>query len=49
MFVKKTDKEKNERMSDLKTGLISCSYSVAIIEKAFFNAKVEGIRLKQKN
>ena len=40
--MKKTDIEKNKRLSELKTGLILCSYSVAIIEKTFFNAKLEG-------
>ena len=32
----------NERLSKLKTWLLSCSYPLAIIEKAFFNAKLQG-------
>ena len=32
----------NERLSELKTWLLSCSYPLKIIEKTFFNAKLEG-------
>ena len=36
-----SDEEKmNERLSELKTYLRSCSYPLAIIEKAFYNAKL---------
>ena len=38
-----SDEEKmNERLSELKTWLLSCSYPLTIIEKAFFNAKLQG-------
>ena len=38
-----SDEEKmNERLSELKTWLLSFSYSLAIIENAFFNAKLLG-------
>ena len=32
----------NERLSELKTWLFSCSYPLAIIEKAFFNTTLQG-------
>ena len=32
----------NERLSELKTWLLSCSYLLTITEKAFFNAKLQG-------
>ena len=32
----------NERLSELKACLLSCSYPLIIIEKAFFNAKLQG-------
>ena len=32
----------NERLSELKTWLLSCSYPLAIIEKDIFNAKLQG-------
>ena len=32
----------NERLSELKTWLLSCSYPLAIIDNAFFNAKLQG-------
>ena len=32
----------NERLSELKSWLLSCSYPLAIIDKAFYNAKQEG-------
>ena len=32
----------NERLSELNTWLLSCSYPVAIIEKAFFKTKLQG-------
>ena len=32
----------NERLSELKTWLHSCSYPLKIIEKTFFNAKLQG-------
>ena len=32
----------NERVCELKTYLLSCSYPLAIIEKAFFNAELQG-------
>ena len=36
-----SDEEKmNERLSKLKTWLLSSSYSLTIVEKAFFNAKL---------
>ena len=31
-----------ERLSELKTWLLFYSYSITIIEKAFFNAKLQG-------
>ena len=38
-----SDEEKmNERLSELKTWLLSCNYPLAIIDKAFFNAKLQG-------
>ena len=38
-----SDKKKiNERLSELKTWLLLCSYLLAIIEKASFNAKLQG-------
>ena len=38
-----SDEEKiNERLSELKTWLLSYSYPLTIIEKAFFNAKLQG-------
>ena len=38
-----SDKKKiNERLSELKTWLLSCSYPLAVMEKAFFNAKLQG-------
>ena len=38
-----SDEEKiNERLSELKTKLLSCSYHLTIIHKAFFNAKLQG-------
>ena len=38
-----SDEEKmNERLSELKTWLLSCSYPLPIIDKAFFNAKLQG-------
>ena len=36
------EKKINERLSELKTWLLSCSYLLAIIEKASFNAKLQG-------
>ena len=36
------EKKINERLSELKTLLLSCSYLLAIIEKASFNAKLQG-------
>ena len=37
-----SDEEKmNERLSELKTWLLSCSYPLTIVEKAFFNAKLQ--------
>ena len=42
-----SDEEKmNERLSELKTWLLSCSYRLAIIEKVFFNAKLQGLAPK---
>ena len=32
----------NEMLSELKTWLLSCTYTLAIIQKAFFNAKLQG-------
>ena len=32
----------NERLSELRTWLLSCSYLLAIIGKAFFNARLQG-------
>ena len=32
----------NEKLSDLKAWLLSCRYPLAIIEKAFFEAKLQG-------
>ena len=32
----------NERLSELKTCLLSCSYHLAIIEKVFLSAKLQG-------
>ena len=32
----------NEKLSELKTWSLSCSYPLAIIEKVFFNAKLQG-------
>ena len=38
-----SDEEKmNERLSELRTWLLSCSYPLAIIDKAFVNAKLQG-------
>ena len=38
-----SDEEKmNERLSELKTWLLSYSYHLTIIEKAFFNVKLQG-------
>ena len=36
----------SERLSKLKTWLLSCSYPLTIIETAFFNAKLQGPALK---
>ena len=37
-----SDEEKmNESLSELKTWLLSCSYPLTIIEKTFFNAKLQ--------
>ena len=36
------EKKMNERLFKLKTWLLSCRYPLAIIEKAFFNAKLQG-------
>ena len=35
------EKKINERLSELKTWLLSCSYLLAIIEKASFSAKLQ--------
>ena len=32
----------NERLSELKAWLLSCNYPLAIIDKAFFNARLQG-------
>ena len=32
----------NERLSKLKTWLLSCNYPLAIVDKAFFNARLQG-------
>ena len=38
-----SDEEKmNERLSELKTWLLSCSCPLAIIKKALFNTKLPG-------
>ena len=37
-----TRKKIKGTLSELKTWLLSCSYPLAIIEKAFFNAKLQG-------
>ena len=42
------EKKMNERLSELKTWLLSCSHPFAIIEKAFFNAKLQRAALKEK-
>ena len=43
IIVSVSDKKKiNERLSELKTWLLSCSYPLAVMEKAFFNAKLQG-------
>ena len=34
------EEKMNEKLSELKTWLVSCSYPLAIIEKAFFKAKL---------
>ena len=36
------EKKMSEILSELKMWLLSCSYPLAIIEKAFFNAKLQG-------
>ena len=36
------EEKTNKRLSEPKTWLLSCSYPLAIIEKAFFNAKLQG-------
>ena len=36
----------NERLFELKTWFLSCSYPLAIIEKAFFNAELHGLAPK---
>ena len=36
------DEKMKEWLSELKAGLLSCSYPLIIIEKAFFNAKLQG-------
>ena len=42
IFIFASAEEKvNERLSELKTWLLSCSYPLAIIEKTFFNAKMQ--------
>ena len=38
----------NGRLSELKTCLLSCSYPLTIIEKAFSNAKLQGPAPKKK-
>lgn len=38
----------NERSSELKTWLFSCIYPLAIIQKAFSNAKLQGLALNKK-
>ena len=43
-----SDEEKiNETLSELKTWLLLCSYPFTIIEKAFFNAKLQGTAPKK--
>ena len=42
------EKKMNERLSELKTCLLSCSYPLTIIEKAFSNAKLQGPAPKKK-
>ena len=39
----------NERLCELKKWLISCNYPLPIIEKAFFNAKLQGPGPKKDN
>ena len=41
------EKKVNERLSELKTCVLSCSYPLAITEKAFFNAKLQGPATKK--
>ena len=39
----------NERLSELKLWLLSCSYPLAIIEKTFCNPKLQGIAPKKED
>ena len=41
------ERKLNERLSELKTWLLSCSYPLTIIEKAFFNSKLQGLAPKK--
>ena len=41
------ERKLNERLSELKTWLLSCSYPLTIIEKAFFNGKLQGLAPKK--
>ena len=44
-----SDKTKmNERLSELKTWLLSCSYHLAVIEKVFLTLNCRDVRLKKK-
>ena len=44
-----SDEEKmNERLSELKAWLLSCNYRLTIIEKAFCNARLQGLAPKKK-
>ena len=48
-FLDVSEEEKvNERLSDLKTWLLSCSYPLTIIEKVFLTLNCRDLRLKKK-
>ena len=41
------EEKKNERLSEIKAWLLSCSYPLTITEKAFFNTKLQGLAPKK--
>ena len=42
------ERKMNERLSELKTSLLTCSYPLTILEKAFLTVNSKDLRLKKK-